>query len=107
LKYAEAQNPNGQFAVVCDNFEMQKLIIRRHWLIFNRISQADVVAKRLLGEPLGGIDINPPLMISPGTLHLLYGQRRPIYIDELGAISNHDIMKKLLDTGMFVAAVTS
>lgn len=107
LKFAEEKNPCGQFAIVCCNFERQKQIIRRHWEIFNRIDQADIVAKKLLGQPLGGIDINPPLMIVPGMFHLLRGHSRPIYIDELGEISNEDTMKNVLDTGMFVAAVTS
>lgn len=107
LKFAEEKNPNGQFAVVCHNFERQKLIIRRHWEIFNRISQADIVAKRLLGEPLGGVDINPPLMVCAGSFKLLRGCDRPIYVDELGEISNEDTMKFVLETGRFVAAVTS
>jgi hypothetical protein len=107
LKFAEEKNPNGQFAVVCHNHDRQKLIIRRHWEIFNRISHADICAKRLLGEPMGGVDINPPLMISPGNFHLLRGHGRPIYVDELGEISNEDTMKFVLDTGRFVAAVTS
>jgi len=107
LKYAEEKNPNGQFAVVCRDQETQKRIIRRHWEIFNRISQADIVAKKLMGEPLGGIDINPPLMLSPGTLHLLRGQGRPIYIDELGSMSNEDMLPAIVETGWFAAAVTS
>jgi hypothetical protein len=107
LRYAESKNPNGQFVVVCHNFERQNLIIRRHWELFNRISQADIVAKRLLGEPLGGIDVTPPLMISPGTFHVLRGNNLPIYVDELGEISNEDVMKRVIETGRFVAAVTS
>ena len=107
LKFAEEKNHFGQFAIVCRNFESQKYIIGLHWKIFNRISQADIVAKRLLGEPFGGVDINPPLMISPGNFHLLRGHSRPIYVDELGDISNEDTMKFVLDTGRFVASVTS
>lgn len=107
LKYAEEENPNGQFIIVCHNFERQKQIIRRHWEIFNRISQADIVARKLLGEPMGGIDINPPLMVVPGNFHFLCGNNRPIYVDELCAISNEDTMKYVLETGRFVAAVTS
>lgn len=107
LKFAEEKNPNGQFAIVCHNYERQKIIIRRHWEIFNRVSQSDIVAKRLLGEPLGGVDVNPPLMISPGNFHLLRGHSKPIYVDELGEISNEDTMKYVLDTGRFRAAVTS
>jgi hypothetical protein len=107
LKYAESKNPNGQFVVVCHNFERQKQIIRRHWELFNRISQADIVAKRLLGEPLGGINVNPPLMVCPGNWHLLHGHNKPIYIEELGEISNEDTMKFVVETGRFRAAVTS
>ena len=107
LKFAEEKNHNGQFVVVCHNFERQKQIIRRHWEIFNRVSHSDICAKRLLGEPLGGVDINPPLMIVPGNFHLLRGHSRPIYIDELGEISNEDTMKYVLDTGRLVAIVTS
>ena len=107
LKFAEKKNPLGQFSIVCANQERQEQIIRLHWKIFNRISQADIVAKRLLGEPLGGVDINPPLMICPGIFHLLRGHNNPIYVDELGSISNEDTMKFVLDTGRFVASVTS
>lgn len=107
LKYAEEKNPNGMFAVVCLNHEEQKRIIRRHFDIFNRTSQAEMVAARLLGKPTGGIDINPPLMITPSTLHLLRGHGRPIYVDELGAIPSDDIMEILLKTRLFVASVTS
>lgn len=107
LKFAEEKNPFGQFVIVCHNFERQKQIIRRHWEIFNRIDQADIVAKRLLRQPLGGIDVNSPLMISPGMFHLLRGHSKPIYVDELCEISKRGYHEYVLDTGRFVAAVTS
>lgn len=107
LKYAEERNPWGYFAVVCHNQERQKQIIRRHWEIFNHIDQAARVAARLLGQEVTGGVVNPPLMISPGQFNLLRGHHRPIYVDELGEISNEYIMKHVIDTGRFVAAVTS
>jgi len=107
LKYAEEKNPYGQFAVVCSNFDRQQQIIKIHLEIFNKITQASKVADRLLGNPITGRAVNPPLMISPGSFYLLRGSCRPVYVDELGEISNEDTMKYVLDTGRFVAAVTS
>lgn len=107
LKYAEDKNPWGQFVVVCHNLARQQDIIRVHWEVFNKIDQVARVAARLLGEPITGQDVNPPLLVSPGNFHLLHGHNKPIYVDELGEISNMDTMKMVLGTGRFIAAVTS
>jgi hypothetical protein len=113
LKFAEEKYPNGQFAVICMNAVVQKDIIKTHWKIFNRISQADIVAKRLLGEPLGGVDINPPLVLTPDNLHLLRMSGRPLFIDEYRAVrdsASKEIMDFLNDNYIhqkFIAGVTS
>lgn len=107
LKYAEERNPFGNFAVVCLNQETQKYIVNLHWKLFNNIGPSDIVAARLLGKPVKGDAVSPPLMVSPSTIHLLRGRGLPIYVDELGAISNDRMMDSLLATGLFMAAVTS
>lgn len=106
LKYAEEKNPNGDFCVVCRDIESQTRIIHQHWLLFNRIDQSDVVAKRLLGEPLGGVGVTPPLMLNPSNLHLLRGQGSPVYVDEW-ALLPEDAQRTILDSGLLIAAVTS
>jgi hypothetical protein len=112
LKYAEEKNPYGQFSVVCHNLERQKQIISRHREVYNMMLKTRMVSARLLGEKLYSGDelgeVHPPLMITPGIFKTLRGYGGgPIYIDELGEISNEDTMKYVLDTGRFVAAVTS
>jgi hypothetical protein len=66
----------------------------------------DIVAKRLLGEPLGGIDINPPLVVTPDNLHLLRGRGLPVYVDEW-RLHTEKHKDDILATGRFKAAVTS
>jgi hypothetical protein len=77
-------------------------------MIFNRISVADICAKRLLGEPLGAINVMPPLMLTPTNLHLLRGSNngRQIFVDEWNALAE-DAQRTILDSGRLVAAVTS
>lgn len=106
LKFAEEKNHGGHFVMVCRDQEAQKWIIHRHWLLFNRIDQSDVVAKRLLGEPLGGVGVTPPLMLNPSNIHLLRGQGSPVYVDEWNIIPE-DVQRAILDTGRLTAAVTS
>lgn len=106
LKYAEEQNPNGRFIIVCLNPQLQKQIVKYHWQIFNRLSFADVIAEKLLGNPLGGVDISPPLVLSPSNLHLLKGQRKPVFVDEWYEFDG-EARATILDSGLFVASVTS
>lgn len=106
LKFAEQKNPNGQFAVVCLSAMQQDNVIRRHWMLFNRIDQSEIVAKRLLGEPLRGIDVNPPLVLTPQNLHFLRGRNMPIYVDEWSLLQFKD-HANIVETGWFRAAVTS
>jgi hypothetical protein len=106
LKFAEEKNHGGHFVMVCRDQEAQKWIIHRHWLLFNRIDQSDVVAKRLLGEPLGGVGVTPPLMLNPSNLHLLRGQGSPVYVDEW-ALLPEDAQRTISDSGRLIAAVTS
>jgi hypothetical protein len=107
LRYAEEKNPWGQFVVVCGGYDRQRQIIKQHWEIVNNITQANRVAARLLGKEVEGEGVTPPLMVVPGNLHLLRGHNKPIYVDELGEISNENLMNDLLATGLFRAAVTS
>lgn len=106
LKFAEEKNPSGQFAMVCRDQITQAGIIRRHWMLFNRIDQSDIVAKRLLGEPLGAVGVTPPLMITPSNLHLLRGQGRIIYVDEWESFTDK-VKDEILGYGRFVAGVSS
>jgi hypothetical protein len=106
LKFAEEKNPLGQFAIVCQNSERQRYIIGLHWKIFNRISQADIVTKRLLGEPMGGVDINPPLVVTSQNIYLLRGSCRPIYVDDWTEI-NSTAQADIVESRYFVAGVTS
>jgi hypothetical protein len=106
LKFAEEKYRGGHFVMVCRDQEAQKWIIHRHWLLFNRIDQSDIVAKRLLGEPLGGVGVTPPLMLNPSNLHLLRGQGKPVFVDEWNLIPE-DAQRDILDSGRLIAAVTS
>jgi hypothetical protein len=108
LKFAEERNSHGAYTIICLSDEIQKQIIRMHWMIFNRISVADICAKRLLGEPLGAINVMPPLMLTPTNLHLLRGSNngRQIFVDEWNALAE-DAQRTILDSGRLVAAVTS
>ena len=88
LKYAENKNPDGQFCVVSPNAEIQRKIIHSHWM---------------LRKPL---EVNPPLMLTPDNLELLRGHHKPVYVDEYNSLPE-DAQKAILDSGLFVAAVTS
>ena len=85
------------------------MIIRMHFGIVSKkgLTQAERVAKRLLGEgTLRDGEVNPPLMITPSNIHNLIDRNLPIFCDEWNSLGA-DIQRVIIDTGRFVAAVTS
>jgi len=103
IKYAEERYVNGRFAVVCPKAEDHKYIIRLHWQIWNELTFSDVVAKRLLGQPLEGEDVNPPLMLTPENLHLLMPST-PVFVDSWNCLPE-SAHRAILKKDLFIAAV--
>jgi hypothetical protein len=114
IKFAESKYSNSQFAVVCANHEIQRLIIKMH---FNMIStkgltktevQTELVARRLLGDKsiLRDGEVNPPLMLTPGNVSNIRGRSLPIFCDEWNSLGV-DVQEIIVNSGQFVAAVTS
>jgi len=102
LKYANEQHPFSAYCIVCLNQDIQRQIILRHRELFN----AKNVAKRLNGFKIEETEVNPPLMLTPNNLKLLRGHHKPVYVDEYNSLPE-DAQKAILDSGLFVAAVTS
>jgi hypothetical protein len=103
LKYANEQHPFSAYCIVCLNQDIQRKIILRHRELFN----AKNVAKRLNGFKIEETEVNPPLMLTPNNLELLRGgARKPVFVDEFKMLPE-DAQKTILDSGLFVAAVTS
>lgn len=109
IKFAETKHPNSQFAVVCANQKIQAMIIRMHFGMVSKkgLTQAELVARRLMGEgTLRDGEVNPPLMITPSNIQNLRGRNLPIFCDEWNSFPS-DVQRIIIDTGLFVAAVTS
>lgn len=102
LLFAEGKNPLGQFIVVCMNREVQAHIIYRHREIF----ESGNVAKRLTGSKIESTIVNPPLILTPENLRFIRGQGKPVFVDEFKMLTE-DEQKEILDSGLFVAGVTS
>lgn len=90
LRYAEEKYPNGQFAIVTLNDSVQQAILHRYW--------------SLLRPNVAGM---PPLALTPNNLNLYRRHgTRPIFCDEWD-LYPEQARKTILETGQFVAAVTS
>lgn len=103
LRFAEDHHLNSQYCVVSMSYEVQRGIIARHRELFIAKNIAD---RMLTGKPVESVDVNPPLMLTPDALHLNKGRNLPMFVDEFYALAE-DIQKAILDSGLFVAAVTS
>ena len=102
LRFAEEKFSGSQYCVVSMNYEVQRQIIRKHWELFNAAN----VAKKLKGQATEGNEVNPPLMLTPDVLHLNRGRNSPMFCDEWNLFSE-ETQNAILETGLFVAAVTS
>jgi hypothetical protein len=102
LRFAEDKYTGGRYAIVSINHEVQRSIIRMHW----ELHQASNLLKKLTGKEAEGIDVNPPLMLTPDTIHLHRGSAKPIFVDEWNSLQE-ETQQAILKTGYFVAAVTS
>ena len=102
LLFAEGKYPLGQFIVVCLNQQMQESIILKHREIF----QAGNMAKRLNGQKIDSLEVNPPLILTSGNIKFMRGQGKSLFVDEFNLLSE-GVQKEILDSGLFEADVSS
>jgi len=106
IRYAEDRYPNGRFAVVAEENDHPR-IIKLHWLIFNGISQVDVVAKKLLGQKLEGEDVVEPMMFTPESIMFRrFNASTPTFVDNWHLLSK-EAQSTIIRRRLFIAAVSS
>lgn len=88
LRYAEEKYPNGQYAIVCPSQRMQEHILTTRYSLLEW--RESVI----------------PLMLTPDNIMSMSGQIKPIFCDEWDLLPENT-HKIIIDSGLFVAAVTS
>ncbi len=112
IKFAEEKNPNGKFAIVCFDNSLNDRIIKMHYNIFNRLSQTDIVAKRLLGEEIEGHDVSEPIILNDShvcssVFFKQIGEKHiPVFVDEWYSLSE-TARRSIAKMQLFIAAVSS
>lgn len=104
IRYAEERYPNGRFAVYAHGKD-HAYLTRLHWLIYNGLTWADVVAKRLLGQELDGQDVNPPQFLTPeSAVWITFNPSTPTFCD-CWEVFTEPQKKAILKRRLFIAAV--
>lgn len=104
IRYAEERFPNGRFAIVAQE-DRHAYIIELHRRIYNGISQATVVAARLLGEKLKFEEVNAPYLIRPGAVWArTFGVSTPVFVDRWNVLTE-DAKREIMKRRLFIAAI--
>lgn len=106
IRYAENRYPNGRFAVVAHP-DKHGYITKLHWLIYNELTQANLVASRLLGKELEGEEVRTPyLMTAESVMYRAFSKHTPIFVDEFQLLPEN-ARRVIIKHKLFIAAVAT